>query len=241
MRPAPAGCNDHAPTIRPGTIPPSLTCRDVKDGTPVEGDGVPKEAAVQEFAELVRALKARDGRSYEPLGRRLSVSASTLHRYCSGTTVPEESPWSTASPPCCTGRTRRNGGPARWPGLRRTAPVERPRPRPRLCRPCRARNRPRRNRNRARPRAASVRWDFGAMLPSPSRRTARTGARSHGLPGLRTPPRSRRQTRVRADHARGASGAEGYAGSRAPRRGRVNACGPPADCRSRGRPPRDHK
>ncbi|MEV6245537.1 helix-turn-helix transcriptional regulator [Streptomyces sp. NPDC051742] len=51
---------------------------------------MPKDAAVEEFARLVRALKARDGRSYEALGRRLSVSASTLHRYCSGATVPEE-------------------------------------------------------------------------------------------------------------------------------------------------------
>lgn len=51
---------------------------------------MPKHAAVEEFARLVRALKARDGRSYEALGRRLSVSASTLHRYCSGATVPEE-------------------------------------------------------------------------------------------------------------------------------------------------------
>ncbi|MDX2543164.1 helix-turn-helix domain-containing protein [Streptomyces sp. WI04-05B] len=51
---------------------------------------MPEDAAVEEFAGLVRALKARDGRSYEALGRRLSVSASTLHRYCSGATVPEE-------------------------------------------------------------------------------------------------------------------------------------------------------
>ncbi|MFH9722274.1 helix-turn-helix domain-containing protein [Streptomyces sp. NPDC017254] len=51
---------------------------------------MPKDAAVEEFARLVRALKARDGRSYEALGRRLSVGASTLHRYCSGATVPEE-------------------------------------------------------------------------------------------------------------------------------------------------------
>ncbi|MFF7181635.1 helix-turn-helix domain-containing protein [Streptomyces sp. NPDC008121] len=51
---------------------------------------MPKDAAVEEFARFVRALKARDGRSYEALGRRLSVSASTLHRYCSGATVPEE-------------------------------------------------------------------------------------------------------------------------------------------------------
>ncbi|MFD7680773.1 helix-turn-helix domain-containing protein [Streptomyces sp. NPDC060187] len=51
---------------------------------------MPRDAAVEEFAGLVHALKARDGRSYEALGRRLSVSASTLHRYCSGATVPEE-------------------------------------------------------------------------------------------------------------------------------------------------------
>ncbi|CAD5912784.1 helix-turn-helix domain-containing protein [Streptomyces cyaneofuscatus] len=51
---------------------------------------MPKDAAIQELAGLVRALKAREGRSYEALGRRLSVSASTLHRYCSGATVPEE-------------------------------------------------------------------------------------------------------------------------------------------------------
>lgn len=59
-------------------------------GRGIKGDGMPKDAAVEEFAGLVRALKARDGRSYEALGRRLSVSASTLHRYCSGATVPEE-------------------------------------------------------------------------------------------------------------------------------------------------------
>ncbi|WP_436800736.1 helix-turn-helix domain-containing protein [Streptomyces cyaneofuscatus] len=72
---------------------------------------MPKEAAVQEFAGVVRALKARDGRSYEALGRRLSVSASTLHRYCSGATVPEELAVVDRLAPCCAGRTRRNGGP----------------------------------------------------------------------------------------------------------------------------------
>ncbi|MGW6556611.1 helix-turn-helix domain-containing protein [Streptomyces hydrogenans] len=51
---------------------------------------MPKDAAVEEFARLVREVKARDGRSYEALGRRLNVSASTLHRYCSGATVPED-------------------------------------------------------------------------------------------------------------------------------------------------------
>lgn len=51
--------------------------------------GPGEDPAVEEFAALVRALKARDGRSYEALGRRLGVSASTLHRYCSGESVPE--------------------------------------------------------------------------------------------------------------------------------------------------------
>ncbi|WP_018512593.1 helix-turn-helix domain-containing protein [Streptomyces sp. ScaeMP-e10] len=67
---------------------------------------MPKEAAVQEFAGLVRALKARDGRSYEPLGRRLSISASTLHRYCSGATVPEEFTVVDRLALCCAGWTR---------------------------------------------------------------------------------------------------------------------------------------
>ncbi|MFJ7955276.1 helix-turn-helix domain-containing protein [Streptomyces sp. NPDC096319] len=44
---------------------------------------------VEEFAARVRALKERDGRSYQALGRRLGVSASTLHRYGSGAAVPE--------------------------------------------------------------------------------------------------------------------------------------------------------
>ncbi|MFF8601556.1 helix-turn-helix domain-containing protein [Streptomyces sp. NPDC015232] len=51
---------------------------------------MPKDADVEEFARRVRALKERDGRSYEALGRRLNVSASTLHRYCSAATVPED-------------------------------------------------------------------------------------------------------------------------------------------------------
>ncbi|MFJ9529832.1 helix-turn-helix domain-containing protein [Streptomyces cyaneofuscatus] len=71
-----------------------------------EWDGVPKEAAVQEFAGLVRALKARDGRSYEPLGRRLSISASTLHRYYPGATVPEEFTVVDRLALCCAGWTR---------------------------------------------------------------------------------------------------------------------------------------
>ncbi|MFI6642740.1 helix-turn-helix domain-containing protein [Streptomyces sp. NPDC050504] len=52
--------------------------------------GEEKDAAAGEFAERVRALKDRSGRSFEALARRLDVSASSLYRYCSGATVPEE-------------------------------------------------------------------------------------------------------------------------------------------------------
>ncbi|WP_285438044.1 transcriptional regulator [Streptomyces sp. ISL-98] len=47
-----------------------------------------REAEVELFAEQVRALKERSGRSYGALARRLGVSASTLHRYGSGEAVP---------------------------------------------------------------------------------------------------------------------------------------------------------
>ncbi|MER8231894.1 helix-turn-helix transcriptional regulator [Streptomyces sp. NPDC094049] len=48
------------------------------------------DTAAGEFAARVRAVKERGGRSYEALGRRLNVAASTLHRYCTGATVPED-------------------------------------------------------------------------------------------------------------------------------------------------------
>lgn len=44
----------------------------------------------EEFAARLRALKDRAERSYGALARRLNVSASTLHRYCSGEAVPVE-------------------------------------------------------------------------------------------------------------------------------------------------------
>ncbi|MET9900918.1 helix-turn-helix domain-containing protein [Streptomyces sp. NPDC006446] len=43
---------------------------------------------VEEFAALLRRLKARTDRSYASLARRLNMNASTLHRYCSGDAVP---------------------------------------------------------------------------------------------------------------------------------------------------------
>ncbi|WP_413806629.1 helix-turn-helix domain-containing protein [Streptomyces sp. OE57] len=43
---------------------------------------------VEEFAELLRELKGRTNRSYAALAARSGVSASALHRYCSGAGVP---------------------------------------------------------------------------------------------------------------------------------------------------------
>jgi hypothetical protein len=43
-----------------------------------------------DFAERLRALKDRSGRSYHALGKRCGVSSSTLHRYCTGGGVPAE-------------------------------------------------------------------------------------------------------------------------------------------------------
>ncbi|MFJ6833672.1 helix-turn-helix domain-containing protein [Streptomyces sp. NPDC091209] len=43
---------------------------------------------VEEFAALLRRLKARTDRSYAALARRLNMNASTLHRYCAGEAVP---------------------------------------------------------------------------------------------------------------------------------------------------------
>ncbi|GGN85220.1 transcriptional regulator [Streptomyces albiflavescens] len=46
--------------------------------------------AGDEFAELLRELKERSGLSYGVLGKRLHVSASTLHRYVNGDAVPTD-------------------------------------------------------------------------------------------------------------------------------------------------------
>lgn len=44
----------------------------------------------EEFARLLRDLKARSGLSYGSLAKRLHMSTSTLHRYCNGTALPHE-------------------------------------------------------------------------------------------------------------------------------------------------------
>ncbi|MFI6448906.1 helix-turn-helix domain-containing protein [Kitasatospora sp. NPDC050543] len=47
-------------------------------------------AEAEEFARLLRELKARSGLSYGTLAKRLHMSTSTLHRYCNGTVLPHE-------------------------------------------------------------------------------------------------------------------------------------------------------
>ncbi|MBW3702942.1 transcriptional regulator, partial [Streptomyces griseus] len=42
------------------------------------------------LAERLSALRERSGRTYASLARRIGVSGSTLHRYCTGRTVPAE-------------------------------------------------------------------------------------------------------------------------------------------------------
>ncbi|WP_371614106.1 helix-turn-helix domain-containing protein [Streptomyces sp. NBC_00454] len=48
------------------------------------------ETETERFAELMRGLKERSGRSYGTLAKRLHSSNSTLHRYCSGAAVPTD-------------------------------------------------------------------------------------------------------------------------------------------------------
>lgn len=47
------------------------------------------EDEVAEFAALLTELKARTGRSYDSLARRVRMNTSTLHRYCAGDAVPQ--------------------------------------------------------------------------------------------------------------------------------------------------------
>ncbi|MET9927346.1 MULTISPECIES: helix-turn-helix transcriptional regulator [unclassified Streptomyces] len=54
------------------------------------GQGTVGDSARQELAERLRELRENSGRTYAALARRIGVSASTLHRYCTGGTVPAE-------------------------------------------------------------------------------------------------------------------------------------------------------
>ncbi|MFD8996198.1 helix-turn-helix domain-containing protein [Streptomyces abikoensis] len=54
------------------------------------GGARPMAEETEEFAELLRELKARSGQSYAGLAKRLHMSTSTVHRYCNGDAVPAE-------------------------------------------------------------------------------------------------------------------------------------------------------
>ncbi len=42
------------------------------------------------LGKLLAGLKVRSGRSYESIGRKIHASKSTVHRYCTGASVPHE-------------------------------------------------------------------------------------------------------------------------------------------------------
>ncbi|WP_069170995.1 helix-turn-helix domain-containing protein [Streptomyces griseus] len=48
----------------------------------------PTESAREEFARWLSGIREGSGRTYGSLARRTDISASTLHRYCTGQTVP---------------------------------------------------------------------------------------------------------------------------------------------------------
>ncbi|MFF8844115.1 helix-turn-helix domain-containing protein [Streptomyces sp. NPDC015127] len=48
----------------------------------------PRGASTEAFARRLHDLRGRSGRTYGALARRMGVGAATLHRYCSGQTVP---------------------------------------------------------------------------------------------------------------------------------------------------------
>jgi Helix-turn-helix domain/Putative peptidoglycan binding domain/Lysozyme like domain len=53
--------------------------------------GIPVQTAgVESFAAYLRMLKHRSGRGFDRLGKQAGVSSSSLHRYCSGTSVPPD-------------------------------------------------------------------------------------------------------------------------------------------------------
>ncbi|MEU1278043.1 helix-turn-helix transcriptional regulator [Streptomyces sp. NPDC005805] len=68
------------------------TARTDGGGSVGGGDGADRDARVagRAFAERLDALRAGSGRSYGSLARRVGLGAATLHRYCTGRTVPME-------------------------------------------------------------------------------------------------------------------------------------------------------
>ncbi|ELP61329.1 helix-turn-helix domain-containing protein [Streptomyces turgidiscabies] len=51
---------------------------------------MPAHPESEQLAAILRALKNRSGLSYEALAKRTDIAGSTLHRYCKGTSVPQD-------------------------------------------------------------------------------------------------------------------------------------------------------
>ncbi|MFI9545499.1 helix-turn-helix domain-containing protein [Streptomyces sp. NPDC052016] len=87
------------------------------------GDGADD---VAQLAALLTDLKARTGRSYGSLARRLGMNTSTLHRYCAGEAVPQDfAPLERLAEFCGAGPQERLELHRRW--LRAVAARQRPR------------------------------------------------------------------------------------------------------------------
>jgi ribosome-binding protein aMBF1 (putative translation factor) len=73
-----------------GQRPPRTRATDQVRGHDEEYGGTvsTRDDDVEEFAALLRRLKARTDRSYGALARRVNMNTSTLHRYCAGDAVP---------------------------------------------------------------------------------------------------------------------------------------------------------
>ncbi|SDO47129.1 helix-turn-helix domain-containing protein [Lentzea jiangxiensis] len=94
-----------------------------------------------ELACRLAALKQRSGLSYSELGRKSHISSSTLHRYCSGTTVPPDYRTVVGIATACSAddeelvellaQWRVAAGQAALPEIVRPAPESRRSPRPR--------------------------------------------------------------------------------------------------------------
>lgn len=59
-------------------------------GIPEGGTALSACPETERFAALLRSLKSRSGLSYEALARKSGLAGSTLHRYCRGTSVPQD-------------------------------------------------------------------------------------------------------------------------------------------------------
>lgn len=51
---------------------------------------VERSSGARDIGDLLELLKKRSGRSYESIARKIHVSKSAVHRYCTGTSLPKE-------------------------------------------------------------------------------------------------------------------------------------------------------